>query len=113
MAVPKVTHRYTPGDCERRDYLVGKARRILRRAGGILSYSYKLDTFSHAVGGLRFGGNPKDSVLDPFCRFWGIDNLYVLDGSFMPTSGGVNPSLTIAANAIRVAEHIRDAFARS
>ena len=112
MEIPTVMHRYTPADCERRDYLVGKASRILRRAGAILSYSYKLDTFSHAVGTVRFGDDPDESVLDPHCRFWGIDNLYVVDGSFMPSSGGVNPSLTIAANALRVADHIRNETSR-
>ena len=113
VAIPKVVHQYTGDDCERRDYLVGKASRILKQAGGILSYAYKLDSFSHAVGGVRFGDDPNESVIDPYCRFWDIDNLYVVDGSFMPTSGGVNPSLTIAANAMRVAEAIRHEFVRS
>jgi choline dehydrogenase-like flavoprotein len=51
-------------------------------------------------------------VLDPDCRFWALPNLYVVDGSFMPTSGGVNPSLTITANALRVAGRIAAALAR-
>ncbi len=42
-------------------------------------------------------------MLDPDCRAWDFDNLYVTDGSFMPTSGGANPTLTIQANAFRVA----------
>ena len=82
----------------------------MKQAGGILSYAYNLDSFSHAVGTLRFGDDPKESVLDKNCRFWGIDNLFVLDGSFMPSPGGVNPSLTIAANALRVADYIVCAF---
>ena len=45
-------------------------------------------------------------MLDPFCRAHGLSNLYVADSSFMPTSNGVNPSLTIAANALRVADRI-------
>jgi choline dehydrogenase-like flavoprotein len=65
-----------------------------------------IDSFSHAVGTLRFGDNPKTSVLDKNCKFHGIKNLYVLDGSFMPASAGVNPSLTITANALRVADFI-------
>ena len=44
--------------------------------------------------------------LDPWCRFFGVPNLFVVDASFMPSSGGVNPSLTIAANALRVGEHL-------
>ncbi|WP_017749551.1 GMC oxidoreductase [Scytonema hofmannii] len=48
----------------------------------------------------------KDSVLDPNCRAWDFDNLYVTDGSFMPTSGSANPTLTIQANSFRVADEL-------
>jgi choline dehydrogenase-like flavoprotein len=60
----------------------------------------------HPTGTCRFGNNPASSVLDRTCRVHGLDNLYVVDGSFMPSSGGTNPSLTIAANALRVGEVI-------
>ena len=50
--------------------------------------------------------DPRSAPLDPWCRFRGVENLFVVDASFMPTGGGVNPSLTIAANALRVAEAI-------
>lgn len=59
---------------------------------------------NHILGGARFGTDRTDSVLDPDCRAWGFDNLYVTDGSFMPTSGGANPTLTIEANSFRVAD---------
>lgn len=62
--------------------------------------------FGHPCGTLRFGADPATSVLDADCRAHGLSNLYVADGSFMPTSMGVNPSLTIAANALRVADRI-------
>jgi choline dehydrogenase-like flavoprotein len=62
---------------------------------------------NHILGGMRFGTDPNDSVLDPNCRMWGLDNLYVTDGSFMPTSGGANPTLTIQANAFRVADALK------
>jgi len=61
---------------------------------------------NHILGGARFGVDRQDSVLDPYCRAWDFDNLYVTDGSFMPTSGGANPTLTIQANAFRVADHL-------
>jgi choline dehydrogenase-like flavoprotein len=61
---------------------------------------------NHILGGARFGADPADSVLDPNCRAWNFDNLYVTDGSFMPTAGGANPTLTIQANALRVADHL-------
>ena len=62
--------------------------------------------FAHPCGTLRFGDDPATSVLDRDCKVHGLSNLYVTDSSFMPTSNGVNPSLTIAANALRVADLI-------
>lgn len=59
---------------------------------------------NHVLGGARFGTDPSDSVLDPDCRAWNFDNLYVTDGCFMPTSGGANPTLTIQANSFRVGD---------
>jgi choline dehydrogenase-like flavoprotein len=59
---------------------------------------------NHILGGARFGDDPADSVLDRDCKVWELENLYVTDGSFMPTSGGANPTLTIEANAFRVGE---------
>ncbi len=61
---------------------------------------------SHQTGTLRFGGDPRSSVLDTHCKAHDLSNLYVVDGSFFPSCGAVNPSLTIMANAIRVSEHI-------
>lgn len=55
-------------------------------------------------GTCRFGKDPATSVLDPDCRAHGVKNLYVVDGSFLPTSGGVPLTLTIAANSFRVAD---------
>jgi choline dehydrogenase-like flavoprotein len=59
---------------------------------------------AHQVGTCRFGNDPGNSALDRNCRLHHMDNLYVLDGSFMPTSLGVAPALTIMANALRVVE---------
>ena len=99
------------GDVRRRDTLVRAARQILRRAGGLVGKQRLIDSFSHAVGTARFGARPKRAALSPDCRVWALPNLFVVDGSFMPTSGGVNPSLTITANAFRVAAHIKRDFA--
>jgi len=109
--IAAVRHRYTDGDVRRRDQLVAHARRVLRAAGGVAGKVRLIDSFSHAVGTARFGLDPTASVLDRYCRFWALPNLFAVDGSFMPTSGGVNPSLTIAANALRVAEHVTGNFA--
>ncbi|MFG2873948.1 GMC oxidoreductase [Streptomyces sp. NPDC048337] len=59
---------------------------------------------NHVLGGARFGSDADDSVLDPDCRAWNFDNLYVTDGAFMPTSGSANPTLTIEANSFRVGD---------
>ena len=62
--------------------------------------------FGHPCGTCRFGDDPANSVLDRNNKAHGVDNLYVADASFFPSSAGVNPSLTIAANALRVADQI-------
>jgi choline dehydrogenase-like flavoprotein len=62
---------------------------------------------NHILGGARFGTDRSTSVLDPSCRVWDIENLYVTDGCFMPTSGGGNPTLTIQANSFRVADLLK------
>jgi choline dehydrogenase-like flavoprotein len=61
---------------------------------------------SHVCGTCRFGADPRTSVLDAHNRAHDMDNLYVVDASFLPSSGGINPSLTIAANSLRVGELI-------
>ena len=60
------------------------------------------------IGTLVFGTDSRTSVLDIFCRAHDVDNLFVVDASFFPSSAAVNPGLTIAAQALRVADHIKD-----
>jgi choline dehydrogenase-like flavoprotein len=61
---------------------------------------------AHQAGTLRFGADPAASVLDLNCRAHELDNLYVTDAGFFPSIGAVNPTLTIIANALRVADHL-------
>jgi choline dehydrogenase-like flavoprotein len=61
---------------------------------------------AHQNGTIRFGEDPKTSALDRNCKAHELDNLYVVDGSFFPSSGAVNPALTIMANALRVGDHL-------
>jgi len=61
---------------------------------------------AHQNGTIRFGDDPATSALDRHCRAHEVDNLYVVDGSFFPSSGAVNPALTIMANALRVGDHL-------
>lgn len=77
----------------------------------VMKMSSKLEmNYGHPCGTCRFGDNSETSVLDKNCKAHGIDNLYIIDSSFMPRSGAINPSLTIAANAIRSATKIAEAF---
>jgi choline dehydrogenase-like flavoprotein len=98
-----LSHRYSRRDRSASNALMKVARAVLRKAGAWAFYQHQVGTFSHAVGTVRMGRDPRTSALDGEGRFRGLDNLFVLDGSFMPRSGGVNPSLTIAANALRCA----------
>jgi choline dehydrogenase-like flavoprotein len=61
---------------------------------------------AHQNGTIRFGSDPKTSALDRHCKAHDLDNLYVVDASFFPSSGAVNPALTIMANALRVGDHL-------
>jgi choline dehydrogenase-like flavoprotein len=61
---------------------------------------------AHQNGTIRFGRDPHTSALDANCKAHDVDNLYVVDGSFFPSSGAVNPALTIMANALRVGDHL-------
>jgi choline dehydrogenase-like flavoprotein len=67
---------------------------------------------AHPQGGNRMGGESSPSVVDSYCRFYGIENLFVCDASVFPTSVGVNPQLTVMAIATRVAEHIGENWNR-
>ena len=69
-------------------------------------YDLDISGMSHQNGTLRFGTDPASSVLDLHCRAHEVENLYVVDASFFPSCGAFNPALTIAANALRVGDHI-------
>lgn len=91
------------------EYLVDRGLEIFEamgasklRRGNSIGHPTKV----HAHGTCRAGLDPRDSVLDPFCRAHEVSNLYVVDGSFMPTSGGAAPTLTILANSFRTADHL-------
>jgi choline dehydrogenase-like flavoprotein len=88
--------------------LVKKLKAVLRAAGFPLVVSKPFDkrTPSHQCGTVRIGTDPATAPLDPYCRAFDHPNLFVVDASFLPSSAAVNPSLTIAAQALRVADHI-------
>ena len=106
----RICLRYRPNNLEAHEKLVEETRRILRRLGFwmVMSHSHKHKNTTHQCGTVCFGTDPRASVLDPYCRAHDVDNLFVVDASFFPSSAAVNPGLTIAAQALRVADHIKD-----
>jgi choline dehydrogenase-like flavoprotein len=80
--------------------------KFVGKGGSYLAPNGTVRIANHILGGARFGNKRDDSVLDPDCRAWDFDNLYVTDGSFMPTSGSGNPTNTIEANSFRVADRL-------
>jgi choline dehydrogenase-like flavoprotein len=83
--------------------LLARAKRLLRDAGYdvILTQHFDIAMNSHQCGTVVSGSDPATSVLDPWCRTHDIDNLWVIDGGFFPSSAAMNPALTIAAQALR------------
>jgi choline dehydrogenase-like flavoprotein len=101
---------YRPNNLKAHRMLVLEMRRILKRLGfwAVVAHSHGRRNTTHQCGTVVFGTDPHLSVLDPYCRAHDIDNLFVVDASFFPSSAAVNPALTIAAQALRVADHIKD-----
>lgn len=116
----KIHVSYTANNIEARDRLISRWREILKSIDQttehILPFSLyprslqPLPSVSHQCGTCRFGEDHKTSVLDLNCRTHEVENLYVVDSSFFPSSSGVNPTLTIIANAIRVADYLKETF---
>jgi choline dehydrogenase-like flavoprotein len=103
---PRLRHKYGTYDTERGRRLSRLMARILKRAGAVFCLSRRFPSdehVAHQCGTLRFGTDPAHAVLGPDCRVFRHPNLFVVDGSFFPTSLGVGPGLTIIANALRVA----------
>jgi len=99
---------YRPNNLIAHDRLVTEAKQILKRLGfwTVITHSHEYKNTTHQCGTVCFGTDPQESVLDPYCRSHDVDNLFVVDASFFPSSAAVNPGLTIAAQALRVADHI-------
>ncbi|GAB4514880.1 MAG: GMC family oxidoreductase [Anaerolineae bacterium] len=106
---------YTENNIEAYNRLVDKLRSLLSHIGcheHLVPVDYYLGTkfpfnLAHQAGTMRFGDDPAKSVLDTNCKVHELDNVYVTDAAFMPSIGAVNPSLTIIANVLRVADHLK------
>lgn len=101
-----VEHRYSRRDRLARRVLARCAAEVLREMGVAFTLTLPVRTYSHALGTVRMGDDPERFPVARDGRFRGLSNLWLTDGSVFPTSGGVNPSLTIAANALRIAHGI-------
>jgi choline dehydrogenase-like flavoprotein len=99
---------WRPNNVGAHEVLTREVRTLLRDIGYPLVFSERtgIAVNSHQAGTVRAGGDPATSVLDPTCRAHDVSNLFVVDSSFFPSLPVMNPALTIAANALRVARHI-------
>ena len=108
---------YRSNNDEAHERLIGRLRglmkeiRVMEDAHLIRLQAYipgriPLAGVAHQNGTVRFGPDPSAAALDLDCKAHELDNLYVVDGSFFPSSGAVNPALTIMANALRVGDHL-------
>jgi choline dehydrogenase-like flavoprotein len=106
----KLTHRFCGYDKARRRRLTPHIAKLLKRSGAVYCLAPKRynsdEHVAHQCGTLRFGNDPAHAVLDSDCRMYAKPNVFAVDGSFMPTSLGVGPGLTIMANALRVAAKV-------
>ncbi len=109
----KIHLHYTPNNLEAHDRLIYRWIDVLRAVDNQRGKVYPrgevpIQVVAYQSGTCRFGEDPNTSVLDSNCRSHDIDNLYVVDSSFFPSSSGVTPALTIIANALRVGEHLAE-----
>jgi choline dehydrogenase-like flavoprotein len=104
----KIMINWTPNNTAPHEELVKRVSRVVRKAGYpiVLTERMGIATNSHMCGTAVAGADPSHNVLDTDCRSHDVGNLYVVDGSFFPSSAALNPALTIAANALRVAPTI-------
>jgi choline dehydrogenase-like flavoprotein len=116
----KVVLELTENNMEAHHRLRKKLEQMLGKAGAhpvlverslYLGKGIPIGGTAHQAGTARFGHDPASSVLDVDCKAHELDNLYVTDASFFPSIGAVNPTLTIIANALRVAEKIKQRLA--
>jgi len=115
LPVARVTHQAHPNDIAQANFLVDRCADILEAAGASKVWRNYISELTgnsrHQHGTLRMGDDPSSSVVDRWCQAHSVPGLVVVDGSTFPTPGGVNPTLTIMANAWRVIDHLLSASA--
>lgn len=117
LPVPRITKKQHANDIAMYNWYEKKLIEVVEASGakrpqpgrmeGIhISENHHQKTNAHNMGTCRMGNDPNKSVVDKYCRSHEVPNLWVVDGSVMPTGGGYNPTLTILANTYRVADHM-------
>ncbi len=100
---------FTPNNLKPHEELISVLEQHLKEIGFYMFWHKRMDVgvLWHQVGTCRFGSDPQTAVLDLNCRAHEVDNLYVVDSSFFPSMGAMNPTLTLIANALRIADHLK------
>jgi choline dehydrogenase-like flavoprotein len=121
LPAPKISYKLHPNDQLMMDYAVERAKDL---AAAVNAWDVKVNRYTHPergyappawhlLGTCRMGTDPAESVTNQWGQTWDVPNLYVMDGSLLPTGGAVNPTSTIGAVALRAANHLRDRFAEA
>jgi choline dehydrogenase-like flavoprotein len=110
LRVARITYSWCDNDKALIQHALGQMEASLRAVGATEIFRQEDDT-NHLAGTARMGFDARSSVVNADCRSWDIANLWICDGSVFPTTGGVNPSLTITSIALRTADRI-EALAR-
>ena len=99
-----ISHAFSHEDKTTRKHLLNKAKQILKKTGALFVLKRHTSSLSHICGTARMGASSQVSVTDRNGKVWGTTNIHIVDASLFPTSTGANPSLTIAANSLRIAD---------
>jgi len=106
LPITRITYGWQDNDKTMIQHALGEMQRSLELVGAQDIWRQENDT-NHLAGTARMGFSADTSVVDADCRSWDVPNLWICDGSIFPTTGGVNPSLTITAIALRTADRIQ------
>nr|MBA2598500.1 GMC family oxidoreductase [Chloroflexia bacterium] len=119
IPAPKITYKLDPNDRRMMEFSIARAREL---ATAVDAFDVKVNDFTqpgggyappawHLLGTCRLGSDPADSVVNQWGQSWDVPNLFIMDGSVLPTGAAVNPTSTIGAVTLRAAAHLRDHFA--
>jgi choline dehydrogenase-like flavoprotein len=116
IPAPKITYALDPNDRRMMDFAISRAKDL---AAAVDAVDLKVNDFTgpdgrytppawHLLGTCRMGTDPADSVVNQWQQSWDVPNLFIMDGSVLPTGAAVNPTSTIGALTLRAATHLRD-----